>query len=170
VEIQRWQTNQALRHGLYGEIIHNSESLRHLLRFMTVGMLGTLIDVLVFSVLRIRLGLPALMANTVSYSTGTVNNYILHRNWTFANVPRKAFGVQFIQFAAVSLSALALNNFLLMLLEPSFTTLFNASGVSEMAAKACAMSAGMCLSFLLQHTWTFRSKCEQIKRNEESCE
>ena len=135
---------------------------------MTVGMLGTLIDVLLFSVLRIRLGIPALMANTVSYSTGTVNNYFLHRNWTFANLPRKAFGIQFMQFAAVSLSALAVNNLLLVLLEPSFDALFSSSEVSEMAAKACAMSAGMCLSFLLQHLWTFRAeprpaKCVDIR-------
>lgn len=135
---------------------------------MTVGALGTLIDVLLFSVLRVRLGIPALMANTVSYSTGTVNNYILHRNWTFANLPRKAIGTQFMQFAAVSLSALAVNNLLLVLLEPSFDALFATSELSEMAAKACAMSAGMCLSFLLQHLWTFRvepkpAKCAEIR-------
>jgi putative flippase GtrA len=125
---------------------------------MTVGALGTLIDVLLFSVLRVRLGIPALMANTVSYSTGTVNNFLLHRNWTFANLPRKSFGTQFLQFAAVSLSALAVNNLLLVLLEPSFDTLFATSSLSEMAAKACAMGAGMCLSYLLQHLWTFRAE------------
>lgn len=130
---------------------------------MTVGMLGTLIDVLLFSVLRIRLGIPALMANTVSYSTGTVNNYILHRNWTFANLPRKAIRTQFMQFAAVSLSALAVNNLLLALLEPSFDVLLGASEANELAAKACAMSAGMCLSFLLQHLWTFRAEPRSAK-------
>jgi putative flippase GtrA len=130
---------------------------------MAVGMLGTLIDVMLFSVLRVRLGIPALMANTVSYSTGTVNNYILHRNWTFANLPRKAIRTQFMQFATVSLSALAVNNLLLVLLEPSFDALFSTSEMSEMAAKACAMSAGMCLSFLLQHLWTFRAAPKSAK-------
>jgi putative flippase GtrA len=143
--------------------VHNSESIHHLLRFLTVGMLGTLIDVLLFSVLRIRLGIPALMANTVSYSTGTINNYILHRNWTFASLPRKAFGVQFVQFAAVSLSALAVNDLLLVLLEPSFDALFSTSEASELAAKVCAMGAGMCLSFILQHLWTFHVPPEPAK-------
>ena len=135
--------------------ITGAESLRHLLRFMTVGLLGTLLDLLIFSTLRLRLGVPALIANTISYGSGTVNNFVLHRRWTFAHWPVKVIGVQFAQFAVVSLSALVVNNLLLLALEPWFNRLYPAE-VGEAAAKLCAMGIGMCLSFTINHLWTFR--------------
>src|SRR5690349_9088231 len=90
--------------------------LRHVLRFMTVGAMGTVIDILLFATLRVGLGVPALLANTVSYGSGTLNNYVLHRRWTFAGWPSKAIRVQFAQFVLVSLSALLVNNLLLLAL------------------------------------------------------
>jgi putative flippase GtrA len=134
-----------------------NDPLQHVLRFMTVGAVGTVIDVVLFATLRVGLGIPALLANTVSYGSGTVNNYVLHRRWTFAGGPSKAIRVQFAQFILVSLSALLANNLLLVALEPGFDRLFASSEFGELCAKACAMGAGMCLSFLANHLWTFRN-------------
>ena len=78
-------------------------------RFLAVGMLGTLVDVGLFTILHILWGMPALAANTISSSAGIVNNFVLHRHWTFANRQRLAAGAQFSQFALVSLSALMIN-------------------------------------------------------------
>jgi putative flippase GtrA len=119
--------------------------------------MGTAIDVVLFALLRIRLGIPDLLANSAAYGAGTVNNFVFHRNWTFAGQQRKSLGRQFAQFVAVSAMALAVNNLLLILLENAFDALFATSEVGELLAKVCAMVAGMCLSFILQHTWTFRT-------------
>jgi putative flippase GtrA len=61
----------------------------HLGRFLLVGALGTLIDVGLFSLFHLRLGLPVLLANTLSYTAGMINNFALDRAWTFADQPRK---------------------------------------------------------------------------------
>src|SRR5262245_25768182 len=69
------------------QLLNVDDPLRHLVRFMTVGALGTLLDVGAFALLHAWLGLPALPANVASYSLGTLNNYILHRRWTYAGRP-----------------------------------------------------------------------------------
>ena len=66
--------------GRYGWTV-NDNQWRHVGRFLSVGMLGTLLDVGLFSVMRLGLHWPVLMANTLAYSAGIVNNYLLHRNW-----------------------------------------------------------------------------------------
>ena len=79
-------------------------SLRRILRFATVGMLGTLIDVSLFTALNVGFGVPVLVANTISYGAGTVNNFLLHRSWTYGDRPCRSAGAQFLQFAAISLN------------------------------------------------------------------
>lgn len=119
-------------------------------------MLGTLLDFAVFTLLRARLGLPILIANTISYSTGTVNNYTWHRLWAFAGRPRKAMVVQFSQFAAVSLSTLLLNNLVVLLLAQRMGNAFADPALGDILAKVCATSLGVCWNFLANNLWTFR--------------
>jgi putative flippase GtrA len=140
----------------FNSIVHNGETLRHLLKFMTVGLMGTLLDLLVFAILRVRLGIPALLANTIAYGSGTVNNFFLHRHWTFAGWPVKAFGAQFTQFAVVGMVAIVINNLLLLLLQPTFDQMFTESEIGDTAAKVAAMVVSMCITFLVNHLWTFR--------------
>src|SRR5262245_54510605 len=101
-------------------LLNVDDPLRHLARFMTVGALGTLLDVGAFALLHAGLGLPALPANVLSYSLGTLNNYILHRRWTYAGRPTRPARMQLLPFLAVSVSALALNTALVL----AFTSAF----------------------------------------------
>ncbi|MEW5721241.1 MAG: GtrA family protein, partial [Chloroflexota bacterium] len=103
-------------------------TVRHISRFLIVGMLGTLIDITLFAGLYTWLGAPTLAANTLSYSAGIVNNFVWHRYWTFSHRPRKATSAQFSQFALVSLTALMLNNLIVLLFAPS---------LGALAAKIC---------------------------------
>ena len=124
-------------------------------RFMTVGALGTLLDVGGFALLHTTLGLPALPANVLSYSLGTLNNYLLHRRWTYAGRPAKAARVQLPQFLAVSLSALALNTALVLLLTAAFAPSLP-SAYAGLLAKLCATAVGLGWNFTLNNFWTFR--------------
>ena len=124
-------------------------------RFMTVGAAGTLLDVAAFALLHTGLGLPALPANVLSYRLGTINNYILHRRWTYAGWPAKPARVQTIQFALISLSALALNTALLLLLTLAFAPIAPATHAS-LLAKLCATGVGLAWNFLINNFWTFR--------------
>ncbi len=132
-------------------------------RFATVGMLGTLLDIGLFTLLRVLLGVPALAANTVSYSAGIVNNYVLHKRWTFADRGNKSTGAQFTQFVAVSLAALLLNNLLVLLLAPVFGRFFGYASYGDLAAKICATGVGMCWNYVANNFWTFAEESRGVE-------
>ena len=127
--------------------IQSRQSLGMVRRFATVGLASTLVDILLFSVFQGMFGLPMLAANTLSYSAGMINSFMLHRRWTFAHRAPKSVGAQFSQFAAVSLSALLLNSLLVLWLSPVFGAL---------AAKLIATAVGLGWNFLINSGWTFR--------------
>lgn len=133
------------------------QQIHAILRFLAVGALGTIIDFGLFTVLHARLGMPALAANMISYSAGTVNNYILHRNWTYADRPRRAVGAQFAQFTLVSLSALMLNSGIVLLLAQPLEALLASPAYGSLLAKGCATCVGLGWNLLANSIWTFRS-------------
>jgi len=122
-------------------------------RFGAVGMLNTVLDLALFAVLGGWLALPALAANTLAYGTGIVNSFVWNRRWTFAHRPRQHAGRQFARFALVSLSALLLNDALVL----SLAALFNAGSAGLAAAKLIATAAGLLWNFTLNNHWTFRT-------------
>lgn len=145
------------------DLFQSNSSLRRIGRFLAVGMLGTLIDFGLFVGLHAGLGVPTLTANTISYSAGIVNNFVLHRRWTFADQPRRAVGVQFTQFAGISLSALMLNNLLVWLLAPFFSTLLAHAGYGALLAKICATGIGLGWNFVANRFWTFRDAAPELR-------
>lgn len=146
-------THYLFRTDLEGPI---NDMLPRTARFLAVGIVGTLVDLSLFAILNIRIGLPTLTANTLSYSAGIVNNYVLHRHWTFGDRSRQAIGAQFFRFALVSLSALVLNTLLVLFLTPRFETLFADATRAAVLAKICATGAGLGWNFLVSHFWIFR--------------
>jgi putative flippase GtrA len=129
--------------------------LPRMARFLSVGAVGTLLDISLFTALHILLNVPTLLANTLSYSAGIINNYLLHRNWTYADRSRKKMGAQFSQFALVSLSALVLNNLLVLWLTPRFDLFFANVPYGAILAKVFATGVGVCWNFFANNSWTF---------------
>jgi putative flippase GtrA len=138
------------------EPIRSKDTLRSLGRFLAVGALGTLIDFSLFTGLHVALGAPILLANVLSYSAGILNNFFLHRYWTFAERPRKGLTSQFSQFLVVSLAALALNTLLVGLLAGPLSALLSSAPAGALAAKACATAVGLAWNFAANQLWTFR--------------
>lgn len=130
-------------------------------RYLTVGMLSTLIDFGLFAGLTGWLGLPALTANTLSYSAGIINGYVLNRWWTYGDetqaTSRRTLAAQFVQFALVSLVALIVNNTLVLCLTPALKTL-TGPAYGQLLAKAIATLVSLGWNFLLNHFWTFRGQ------------
>lgn len=132
------------------------EFLRRAARFLAVGALGTLIDLSLFSALALLLGVPPLLANSVSYGAGILNNYALHRAWTFAGRTRAGAPRQFARFAAVSLSALALSNLVVAGLAPVLDAWLADPSLSALGAKIAALGLGFAWNFTANQRWTFR--------------
>jgi putative flippase GtrA len=127
---------------------------------VAVGLMGTILDIGLYAVLHILLGMPILLANSISYCAGMINNYFFHRYWTFANRSHKAVSLQLSEFTLVSLSGLIVNNLLVLLLGHPFALLFSADAASDLLSKVAAQGLSMCWNFFANHLWTFR---EQIK-------
>ncbi|HNB37390.1 MAG TPA: GtrA family protein, partial [Anaerolineales bacterium] len=53
-------------------------------RFLTVGAMGTFLDFGLLTVLKLA-GLPTLIANSISFTAGLLNNFTWNRLWTFAD-------------------------------------------------------------------------------------
>lgn len=140
------------------ETLWSGDSLQTAARFLLVGMLGTLIDFSIFAFLNLQLGMTALLANTLSYSAGIINNYAFHRRWTFVHRPQKAAGKQFLRFAVASLSALAVNNLIVLALALPLGALFGSSALGAVFAKICAIVVGLSWNFLANYLWTFRAE------------
>ena len=65
----------------------SSLELTRFARFLVVGAVGTLIDFGLLTILKL-VGFPTLAANSLSFSAGVVNNYLLNSRWTFADANR----------------------------------------------------------------------------------
>jgi dolichol-phosphate mannosyltransferase len=133
--------------------------LHYLMRFAAVGVIGAVIDIALFALLHGALGLALLPANTISYSAGIVNNFLLNRRWTYHDAPQKAIRTQMIQFALVSVSALLLNNLLVALLTPLSASATGPQG-GYLLAKACATAIGLVWNFGINRIWTFKHEME----------
>ena len=140
------------------ELISLRASRRYAQRFVVVGALGTLVDVGLFTVLHLVFGAPALVANTVSYSAGIANNYILHRVWTYADRPRREVASQFVAFAAVSLAALLINNLTVYALTGPFTDVVGQAALGALLAKGVATGIGVIWNFTANTFWTFKGQ------------
>ncbi|EKE38737.1 hypothetical protein ENUP19_0002G0063 [Entamoeba nuttalli] len=86
-----------------------------LLKFIVVGGLGTIIDILIFTLL-VSIGLPGGFAQTLSFIAALCNNFFLNSLWTFpqqvdANQKKK----QFIKFGVVSCVAFIIRSLLFKL-------------------------------------------------------
>jgi putative flippase GtrA len=96
-----------------------TETARHvvrdrgmILRFGTVGLITTALDIVLFTALTAAGALPAL-ANLFSYSCGIAVSYMLNRSWTF----RAEGGTErAVKFVALMLAGLALSTLLVSLL------------------------------------------------------
>ncbi len=143
----------------------DTETFRCLPRFLAVGFMGTFVDVGLFTGLHVLLGVPTLVANTFSYSAGMLNNFVLHRRWTFADRSGKAMSAQFMQFVLVNIIALTLNTLLVLVLAHPFNALLTYPGSGDLLAKLFATGVSMSWNFIANNFWTFKSPIKETLSN-----
>jgi len=59
------------------------KGLGHFIKFQAVGIVNFLVDYGVLSLLNLALGWPLVISNTISYTCGVINSFVLNRFWTF---------------------------------------------------------------------------------------
>ena len=119
-----------------------------LVRFATIGLMTTVLDLVVFSLLAVGVGLFPVAANVISYSFGIATSFVLNRSWTFS-VPRGARGVerQALRFLASNLAALLFSSLLVAL----FILV-----LPEMTAKLVSVPIVFLWNYAVARLWVFR--------------
>jgi putative flippase GtrA len=149
----------------------NRKEAGRFLKFMVVGTIGAVVDfgilnalMLTFRAQSVDLGAWRLFgaitlngtltfANTISFTSAVISNFLWNRFWTYPESRSKTLAGQLGQFFAVNIAGLAINLTALNLLDPPATHLLGPLGYN--AAKAVATVIVMFWNFLVNRLWTY---------------
>lgn len=147
-------------------ISSSRQEMQRLSRFIAVGAVGTVLDFSLLTMLKLA-GLPTLLANSLSFTAGLLNNFTWNRLWTFNDGARTDWRKQFAQFSLVSLFGLALNNLIVLSLEGFLGNILGQPEWGYLPAKVIATGVVVFWNYFANRTWTFR-KNNVIASNERS--
>ena len=124
-------------------------SVIQFIKFNCVGVLNTLVDFAVYTLL-CNLGLYYMLSQVISYSCGMVNSYVCNRLWTFREERGRTRG-EFLKFALVNLASLGVSLGVLWLCR-------NVLGIqSDLWCKAVATPASVLVNFIGNKLFVFKS-------------
>jgi dolichol-phosphate mannosyltransferase len=129
--------------------VRQADNWRQLIRFVTVGASGYVVNLGVYAAAVHLLGLDYRISAVIAWIVSVLNNFWLNRHWTFdAKHQHPIF--QAARFFAVSLLAFGFSYVVLI-------GLVDGVGMNKVLAQAIAIVAGTPLSFLGQKLWSFRA-------------
>jgi putative flippase GtrA len=97
------------RTGLY----KRPREVTRFVKFAIVGAIGMVVDLTILNIMHKVVGLPLLVANTISFSVAVLSNFTWNRLWTFPESRARPLIPQLAQFALVNVVGLAINNLVL---------------------------------------------------------
>lgn len=129
-------------------------------KFLVVGTIGFIVDFGTLTFLVEVMGFVPVVANTISFSAAVVSNFTLNRYWTYPDSRSKRRRIQLLQFGAVSILGLAINNGILLLLQNPFDLLLRSLSVPEsiggyIPAKMVATIVVLFWNFFINRYWTY---------------
>lgn len=92
-------------------------------RFSVVGTIGAVVDFGAFNLLRGGLGVPATLAQALSFTLAVFSNFMWNRYWTYPSSRTKPLASQAGQFLLVNLVGLAIRTPVFVLAEPGMVRL-----------------------------------------------
>jgi putative flippase GtrA len=119
-----------------------------LLRFASVGLITTALDVVLFSAFAVAAVFPPVAANICSYSCGIAASFLLNRYWTFsASTAERRILHHGTRFLASNLAGLVLSSLLVALL---------VLVLPPVAAKIISVPLVFVWNYLVSRLWVFR--------------
>ena len=134
--------------------------MRQFTRFGVVGLVGLVIDVVVFNVLRLTVLSPEVMvegpvlAKVVSTSLAIIANWLGNRHWTFRNERRSSWVREGVEFALVSVGGLLIAVGCLWV--SHYALGFTSVLADNIATNGVGLVLGTAFRFTLYRTWVFR--------------
>ena len=121
-------------------------------KFLTVGLLGTLTNLILFYILADRWGFAALPVSTGTFFISSLQNYYLNHIWTFSDrtINQPVGFISYVKYLFVALAGLVINLFLL------WWILFLFSPPLKVMAQAVGIAGGTIINFIGSKYWVFR--------------
>lgn len=117
------------------------------IKFSIVGAINTVVDFGVFSLLMTN-GCSVLLSQTISYSCGMLNSFIMNRTWTFQESKKNEYSEP-LKYLVANVSTLILVSMLLLLF-------INQIHLPVLVAKIVCTGMGMIINFLSSKFWVFQ--------------
>lgn len=144
--------------NIYNIIINNGK-FKRLSKFSCVGGLNTLIDFGVFSLLNSLFGINYIISQVISYSSGTLNSFILNKFWTFKDTKtNKKTTKEIIQFIVVNSASLGVSLI-------GLSILLKNNSMNPFIAKIISMVLAQVVNFLGYRFWVFGSTIKSVTNN-----
>jgi putative flippase GtrA len=102
----------------------------HFVKFQCVGVVNFAVDYGVFTLLNGIVGWPVGISNTISYSCGIVNSFLLNRYWTF-KLKLKFFSLDFLKFVLINVLGWGVNTLTMVILVNGYSLSAKGLGLFE---------------------------------------
>lgn len=133
-----------------------------LARFGAVGLVGLVVDIALFNVLRLTVLDPAviaegpIIAKTISTSVAIIVNWVGSRYWTFRLEHRRPAGREVVEFALVSIGGLLIAVACLAISRYVFG--FTSLLADNIASNVIGLALGSVFRFALYRSWVFDAR------------
>ena len=133
--------------------------LAYAVKFGVVGLIGFVIDVTLFNLLRLGVfgddhwAQSAIGAKTISTSVAIVFNWLGNRYWTFRNHRRRNYVREFGEYLIVSLGGMAIA--LICLWVSHYMLGFTSLLADNIATNVVGLALGTAFRFLLYRYWVY---------------
>jgi putative flippase GtrA len=133
-------------------VIFDKVLLIKFIRFCLVGFSGMVIDFGITWLLKEKVRINKYIANSTGFTLAATSNYFLNRIWTFHSENKQIF-TEYSLFIVISLAGLAINNFVIFLLNDKLKLNFYLS-------KLIAVGVVTCWNFIMNYLITFSGSYE----------
>lgn len=133
-------------------------------RFGVVGLVGVVVDVGIFNLLRLTVLAPELIhegpviAKVISTSIAIVTNWIGNRYWTFGSMRRSHVLREGLEFALVSVGGMGIA--LLCLWVSHYLLGFTSALADNIATNVVGLALGTAFRFTFYRIWVFRPELD----------
>ena len=133
-------------------------------RFGVVGLVGVVVDVGIFNLLRLTVLAPEIIhegpviAKVISTSIAIVTNWIGNRYWTFGSMRRSHVLREGLEFALVSVGGMGIA--LLCLWVSHYLLGFTSALADNIATNVVGLALGTAFRFTFYRIWVFRPELE----------
>lgn len=126
-----------------------NSSIYTFIKFGITGVINTLINFLVFTLLSVILNFNIYFSEIIAYSCGMLNSYIVNRSWTFTTTD-KFWSNQLIKFILTNLAVMLLSLLLLNIFTEKFL-------LSKIISKVFATIITTITNFLISKLWVYNN-------------